>query len=511
VRSVGSEQAFAIRPICALPPGFFVENGKYEFSITLDGMPLSSDVDVLINEVPAEQLTRRGAAFIPFEVGFYAGDLRLCIVKGQRVLAAVNLEVDPDIAKLTRDEYAALISEIARSTLALYRLGGMTVPAEIDPSAVRSDLVTLDLIRTNIQAFERAVAKIADQPARRLHAEAVQVDVHRAKHIGDRAISQALRSGKSRAATIAETRAAHRLVGALGGGWIPNIAEVRRAENTDVYENRALLGFLRWLDGTLAMIARRISEGGTAMNGAVAAVWVERIGYWRSRVSVLARRDIFRGLTADPSLRATSVFRMHPDYASAFSSMVRMRAGLGTGSAVAPAIPLDRTFSLYEIWCYIGLLHAAAEAFPICREGVSGLLAGLQQPNRLGIVLANGETSSIDLGQGLTLTYQRRFSTKGDPSGCHTNVIEAIPDVTIARVNSEGRCTGIVVLDPKYRGGASLLDGVRDLHVYRDATSSRLLRVRHIERGESTERGRRQARPSSKRLQHSSRRCGSRA
>ena len=385
----------------------------------------------------------------------------------------------------------------------------------------------MDLIRTNIQAFERAVAKIADQPARRLDAEAAQVDVHRAKHIGDRAISLALRSGKSRAATISEARAAPRLVGALGGGWIPTITEVRRTENADVYENRALLGFLRWLDSTLAMIAARIVAGRAEINGAVAAVWVNRIGYWRSRVSGLARRGVFRGLAADPSLRATSVFRMHPDYASAFSSMVRMRAGLGTGSAVAPTIPLDRTFALYEIWCYVGLLQAASEAFPVCRDQISALLNGLHKPNRLGTVLANGELSSIDLGDGLTLTYQRRFSTKPDASGCHTNMIEAVPDVTIARVNSEGRCTGIVVLDPKYRGGASLMDGVRDLHVYRDAIRGDADRpivssavalaprpvgffgLRNIANCGSAERVRRQAGPRSKRIQHSSRQLSS--
>lgn len=258
-------------------------------------------------------------------------------------------------------------------------------------------------------------------------------------------------------------------MGALGGGWVPNVAELRRTENADVYENRALLGFLCWLDRVLAMAARRISEEGLKTIGPAAAVWLERIAYWRSRVSSLARRDIFIGLAADPSLRATSVFRMHPDYASAFSSMVRMRAGLGTGSTVAPAIPLDRTFSLYEIWCYIGLIQAAAECFPICRNDVSALLSGLAQPNQLGTVLANGEASSINLGNGLTLTYQRRFSSKVDANGCYTSIIQAIPDVTIARVNTKGRCTGIVVLDPKYRAGASLLDGIRDLHVYRDA------------------------------------------
>lgn len=33
----------------------------------------------------------------------------------------------------------------------------------------------------------------------------------------------------------------------------------------------------------------------------------------------------------------------------------------------------------------------------------------------------------------------------------------------------EGKCTGVVIFDPKYRAGSSLANGLRDLHVYRDA------------------------------------------
>ena len=50
-----------------------------------------------------------------------------------------------------------------------------------------------------------------------------------------------------------------------------------------------------------------------------------------------------------------------------------------------------------------------------------------------------------------------------------TLAVDVILDVTLARTDDVGRCTGIVVMDPKYRAGASLADGIRDLHVYRDA------------------------------------------
>lgn len=469
MRTPGAEPRHPLFPICTLPPGYVMENGRYEIEVTLDGHPIPADAELLLNDIPADAVVRRGRQHFPLEIGFHAGNLNVSVVRGRRLLASAEINVDPEITKLTRDEYAALISDIARLTLALYRLGGLTVPAEIDPSAVRSDVVTLDLVRSSLDAFERAVTRIADQPVRRLETASARVDTLRARRIEDRAISQALRSGKSRIATAAESQAAPRLVGALGGGWIPQIVERHRFERFDVYENRALAGFLRWLDSSLVLIAERLFHSRSELSPSAAVAWAERIQNWRRRLAVLRRRELFTGLQPDPTLRATSVFRMHPDYAAAFSAMVRMKAGLGTGSAVTPAVPIDRTYALYEIWCYLGLLHAAAETFPLSRPHVAALLQSVPTPNQLGAVLATGAPSTIVLTDTLTLSYQRRFSPAPDASGCRTGLIEAVPDITIARTDTTGRCTGLVVLDPKYRRGSALMDGVRDLHVYRDA------------------------------------------
>ena len=149
--------------------------------------------------------------------------------------------------------------------------------------------------------------------------------------------------------------------------------------------------------------------------------------------------------------------------------MLRMKAGLGTSSAIAPSVPIDRTFVLYETWCYLGLLRAVAEEFPHCRPGVSSLLAGCVSPNALGATLAQGSATRLELTSNVTMTYQRRFSPAPSEDGSRTLVVESIPDVTFARTNVFGQCESVVVLDPKYRKGISLNDGIRDMHVYRDA------------------------------------------
>lgn len=454
---------------CGVPAGLLAENNDYEIKADLGGKSLPADWDVALNDVPLDKVFRKGLSVFPFKIGFFAGDLRVSVLDGSKVVAEVGLEVDPAAAKLTRDEYAAMIADIARSTLALYRLGDVTLPAETTPSAIRSDLVTLDLVRTNFCAFDRAVSRIADQPIRVLKSIDVNVGVFNARRVSDRAIGAALRSGRSRLATRDEALAAPRLVAALGGLLTPTIVEARRTDRTDAYENRALLGFMRWLDLVLADLSRRLSAGVSEIGAAATALWLHRLASWRSRLASLTKRDLFADLDPDPALHSTSVFRMHPDYASAFSAMVRMKAGLGTGSAVAPSIPIDKTYVLYEIWCYVGLLLAVAEAFPEAHPHVCKLLRGCQAPNDLGTVLAGGTDSEISLGGGLTLTYQRRFGPIPANDGSRALVVEAIPDITLARTDSHGQCKRLVILDPKYRTDRALADGLRDMHVYRDA------------------------------------------
>jgi len=426
-------------------------------------------MDLLVNDVPSDRLLRAGSTVYSFETDFYAGDIRIGVVQGSRVIASAEIEVDPDVTKLVRDEYATMVSEIARATTALYRLGAVTLPAPANAIGLRSDLVTLELIRSNFEPFVRAVSRIADQPLRALRSTSVVSNIMQARRVDDRAINSALRSIASRPASVAELRAAPRFVSALGGRWIPKIEERHRSESLDVYENRAILGFIRWMDGTLASLTVRLSGGGSeGIHPGSLELWAHRLSQWRMRLKALARRGVFVDLAPDPTLHSTSAFRMQPDYASAFAAMARMKAGLGAGAA-APAVPIDRTYRLYEIWCYINFLLATANRFPHIVPQLSDILKGSSISGSLGTYLAQGEASTLALTPELRMTYQHRLSTKSAQDGAHTLLIEAIPDITLTRQNGDGQCIGMVVVDPKYRAGASLMDGLRDLHVYRDA------------------------------------------
>ncbi len=436
-------------------------------------MDLSGDCELFLNDVPAARLVRQGISVFPFETDFYAGDIRIAVVRDGRVLSITEVEIDPDAAKITRDEYASMAAETARATLALYRLSAVTLPAEVRASGIRCSIVTLELLRTNFERLERAISRIADSPARVLASISHSVDLARVRRLDDRAILAAQRSSKTRQATDRERAVAPRLVRALGGRWAENVLETRHHESMAIYENRAIAGFLRWLRSTLASISDRVAAGGVGdLPAGTAKLWAMRVGSWRNRLTRLSRRSMFDELAPDPILRATSIFRMHPDYAAAFAAMVAIRAGLGPSVAALPDVPVDRTYKLYEIWCYVGLLAAVAEMFPQSRTRVSEILQGCSLPSVLGTTLAQGGSSNIQLAGDLVLTYQRHIGCNPDSEGAMTPLVEAVPDIALSRLSADGLCIGMVILDPKYRAGPSLNDGIRDLHAYRDAIVS---------------------------------------
>ena len=474
VRQTGRGQAFSVHPTYQVPRGLICEKCRLEFLVELDGQPLPRSHDLFLNDYPAPRLSRRGEAVFSFEPDFFAGELRVSVIHLGRMLTTFDIEVDPDFSKLTKEEYALLVSEVAKKTFALYRLSQVSMPAYTSFSTLRNNVVTLELIRTNIDRFERAVSKLSDQPVRTLVTNSVEKDIRTVRRIDDRALKDAARSKKFRLATSVESKAAPRIVKALGGRWVQRVTVNNREESLATYENRAILGFIRWLRAELSATSARLSSGDLRdIPDEVSELWHLRISTWRNRLAAIGRRNLFTNLVPVKSLRSTSVFRLNPEYAAAFSAMMRIRSGLGGGSAVLPNVPIDRTYQLYEIWCYIGILAAAADAFPNSRQHIKKILEGLEHPSAIGTTLLQGADSDIYLEDDLVLTYQKKLSVRPDTSGARTAVVEAVPDICLSRLDDSGKCVGMTILDPKYRSGASLNDGIRDLHAYRDSIVDR--------------------------------------
>ena len=131
-------------------------------------------------------------------------------------------------------------------------------------------------------------------------------------------------------------------------------------------------------------------------------------------------------------------------------------------------MPLARTFELYELWCFLRLVRAGAEAY-----GPGGLaVTDLFISDAAGGVTIRTEAITVPVGAGWKLCFQkqyREFWKEHDGHGSYRRVM--IPDIVVACEGEaeEKKPSRLIVLDAKYRIDEGLADALNSIHTYRDA------------------------------------------
>lgn len=477
VRAKGDNRLFPLFPDSGVPNGFFAENSNYELVLDADiPEPEKWHLQVVCNDVPLEHLARSNEHFFPLEIDYYAGELRLMVRRNGRLLSHADLIVDPNKAKLTRDQYATMLRDIAADTLALYRLSQTKVPARTRWAATRLNIATLELIRLHFERLEACIRRVARSPIRRLVREDHRVPVMKARRVDARAIRRAVAGRGLRPATPEEKSILPDTVERLENHWFDMITTRSAQETDNTYENRVLRGFLVWLDTRMRrFLSSLASVGDDEYPEPVRLAWIDRLRDYRARLTHLLRLPIFADLPPElGGSRPTAVFRSHPDYAASFRIMRAIKAGVDCREGSSVSLPIDRTYRLYEIWCYVRLLRALSEEFPAFALTVSELLKEQPDTDRLGVRLLQGAGVSVKLGDRAQLIYQREYNPAGHRAGrAGTLVVPARPDLVIeglpAPTDEPASLDAVIVIDPKYRVGPSLYEAVRALHIYRDA------------------------------------------
>lgn len=477
VRAKGDKFLISLIPCNATLHGFFAENTSYELVLDTN-IPENEkwEIQVTCNDIELEHLARFGEHFFPLDIDYYAGELRLTVHRRGRLITYADLIVDPNKAKLTRDQYASMLRDIATDTLALYRLSQTKVPARTHRTATRLNIATLELIRLHFERLEACIQRIARRPVRRIVRENRSVPVLKVRRVDARAIEKAAGGRRLRTATPDEKSILPDFVNRLEGNWIDAITTRSARESDDTYENRVLLGFLIWLDTRM----RRFLEAFSSVCSneypePVRLAWIERLRDYHARLTHLVRNPIFGNIAAElGGVRPTATFRSHPDYAASFTIMRAIKSGVDSQEGSSVSLPIDRTYRLYEIWCYIRLLRALSEEFPAFALTVSELLKEQPDTDRLGVRLLQGAGVSVKLGDNAQLIYQREYNPSGHRNGRPgTLVLPARPDLVIEgfpEVTSDSTSlNAVVIVDPKYRVGPALYEAVRSLHFYRDA------------------------------------------
>ncbi|MBA4709694.1 DUF2357 domain-containing protein [Aquitalea aquatica] len=448
-------------------PGTIQETGNYLFEL-FDAENAAS-ADLLIDDVPLEALRSaspdkaRWRWSPSFHAGTVEAELRLC---GRSPLR-FEIVTDPDLRKLTRDDFDAMLREILGDSFALFALSGFRKGVARGDSSRTPPIARLEFLRSRICELEAVVAGIVRSPRRLLGMEETVLPYHRAARATGPEIIRSFRSGR----IAQETQAPGRLPASLKG-FLPQQIRIRqRCSSLDLPEHRQIGACLRAWSSWLAAMAEQLDRSQRDEDPEIslgANVWSSRCKRLSRRVGQLASETPFvEAGDASPRLLLSSIFRNDPAYRRFYRLWQDINLGIASIFGEFLNLPLARTFDLYELWCFLRLVRAAAEAFGQEQLDIQDLF--IADANG-GMTLAAG-SATVDVGAGWKLCFQkqyREFWSEPDGRGSYSRTMT--PDIVAASEPCTAEESGrMIVLDAKYRIESGLNDALTSIHTYRDA------------------------------------------
>ncbi len=463
-------RSFQLLPVAEpIPSGVVTENTRVVFRLLLTDPAINIfQVELAVDEIPLERVTMSlTEARWGWDPGFYAGlaILQLTGLPGNPIL--FELLTDPARAKLTREEFDHMVGDILEDSLSLIALSGLRVGVSRgDGEAL--DLARFEFLRSCLGRIEEAVREIDAAPWMRLERTPIRLPLGRSGGATSRELSGAAREavGLSPAELAALPPAARELADALGGR-LPRV--VGRALARPDYHRREhadMLAALRRWRGFLVRVRQgleRVERQSPAQ--ARARIMRRHCGRMIVRLDRLEALPLFVGVepTRGP-LSPSHLFRRVAPYQRFFAAYRDFMTGIGDIHGDFLKLPLQRTYELYELWCFLRLVRAAAlDETPV----VDWHTAFSERPDRSGLVMSL-RTKPFRF-KGFTLVFQPEYHevwrTGAGRVGSFSRTM--IPDLVLELGGDEAR--PIVVLDAKYRVDTMIDEAIVSIHTYRDA------------------------------------------
>jgi len=467
IQAEGGGLAWQVWPVPDLvPSGAVREGASYIFELRDSDDALAADL--LIDDVPIEALRSREPrnARWRWQPGFHAGMVEAVLRVPGIGMRRFEVTTDPDLRKLTRDDFDAMVREVLEDTFALFSLSAFRKGIARQPGNRPPPLARLEFLRSKADAIVATVEAIARAPRHNLRAEDITVPAHRATRATGPEIIKSFRSGVIRTETVMPSR----LPAALKGRLPAQVTLRLRRNSVDVPEHRQIKACLRswsaWLDGISELLAKASAKDDPEIV-TTAGTWAVRARRIARRLNNVAAAGFMNEVgEASAVLRMSSLFRNDPLYQRFYRLWQDMSLGLAALFGDFLNMPLARTFELYELWCFLRLLRAAVEEYGATGVDLTNLFLGEASG---GVTIAAGAIT-VPLGGDRVLCFQRQYReywVEDSHEGSFSRTM--VPDVVLAGRDLAGPERRVIVLDAKYRINEGLNDSLNSIHTYRDA------------------------------------------
>ncbi|NUO74759.1 MAG: DUF2357 domain-containing protein [Lysobacter sp.] len=449
-----------------IPPGEIHEGASYLFE--LRECDEASTSDLLLDDAPLEALRSRDprTARWRWTPGFHSGGVDAALRIPGMGMRHFTITTDPDLRKLTRDDFDAMVREILEDTFALFSLSAFRTGIARQRGNQPPPLARLEFLRSRCDELLQSVDSILRSPRHYLRAEQITLPAHQAKRVSGQEILKSFRTGLIRT----ERPGRSRLPSALSGRLPAQITVRRRRKSVDIPEHRQIKACLQswasWLSGIADALAKAApSDDPEALSTA---------GHWAIRTKQMAhklRRVSSTGFMADvgdspATLQMSSLFRNDPVYRRFYQLWQDMNLGLAALSGDFLQMPLARTYELYELWCFLRLLRVATQEYN--PDGIA--LGSLFTTDAAGGVTLQAGAITVPLGSDKALCFQRQYKEywlAPDGEGSFSRTM--VPDVVLIGTGLGNDTRQVIVLDAKYRINDGLSDALNSIHTYRDA------------------------------------------
>lgn len=468
IHEIGTGRSWKVWPEPeTIPPGVIRETANYVFE--LQGVRGAGQADLLIDDEMLEALRPRHPAEGRWywSPGFHAGTVEAELRLPGSGTRRFEVVTDPDLRKLTREDFDVMLREILEDTFALFALSAFRKSIARGIGGRAPAIARLEFLRSRIDQLERAAHEIARRPRRLLVAEEAPIMYHRAVRATGHEILRSFRSGR----ILRETRRPPRLPPTLKG-FLPEKIRLRQQRSSlDLPEHRQMAACLRswasWLTAAAGLLARPSRPEDLEVRRAADA-WSARCRRLSRRLRQLCNLPPFAEAgDAPPRLLLSALFRNDPPYRRFFRLYQDMNLGIAAVFGDFLAMPLARTYELYELWCFLRLLRAAADEF-----GPTGLdLQDLFVTDAAGGVTVSAIAVTVPVGSSWTICFQRQyreFWLEPGRRGSYSRTMR--PDLVMMQdPGTEPANARLIVLDAKYRIEEGLNGALSSIHTYRDA------------------------------------------
>lgn len=467
IQREGDGPAWQVWPLQdAIPPGSVREASSYLFELRDSDDALSADL--LIDDVPLEALRSRQPRnarwrWIP---GFHAGSVEAVLKQPSIGTRRFEITIDPDLRKLTREDFDAMVREVLEDTFALFSLSAFRKGIARQAGSKPPPLARLEFMRSRVDEIAKAVAAISRAPRHLLRAEQITVPFHKARRATGPEIIKSFRTGRIRTGASTSSHLPATLCGRL-----PEKVTMRERRNSvDIPEHRQIKACLKswasWLSD-VADVLEKDKRSGDPEISVAANTWAHRTRIIARKLSDAASAGFMTEVSSGPAmLHMSSLYRNDPAYASFYRLWQDMNLGLAALFGDFLQMPLARTYELYELWCFLRLLRAAVEEY-----GATGVdMSELFTADAAGGLTICAGAITVPVGHDKILCFQRQYREYWlEPNGEGSFSRTMVPDIVLAGTGFNGSEKQVIVLDAKYRIHAGLNDALSSIHTYRDA------------------------------------------